>query len=524
MNFKFAKLKVMLNRKTSKTISLLNLSILGIVYKSMMPLLISLMLSVFCFNSYAKSHKAEIDKDESTEICCFDMIIIGGGSAAFSAVKTATDMKKSVLLINAGLRLGGTCVNVGCMPSKYLAKAAQSIYRAKHINYTGIKPMPPIIHFKQFIKGKKAYIDKIWKKKYPKLLYTKGLTYIRGWAKIKSKNIVEVNGREYTAKKLLIATGASTNIPKIYGIDKIKYLTHNELFDMERKPKSITIIGAGYIGLEIACAYSQFDIKVRVINRSDRLLPKQTRDISNELEKHLTNLGIKFYHNIKIDKLEKKGNHTYIYIRGQGDQQMRFVESGYIVFATGIKANTQKLGLDNLGIKCDNKGRVIVNKFQATNIPNIFAAGDCTNAPVYVYTAVEEGRVAILNAFKGKRIGINYYGLPWVMFTNPEFAGAGIDETTAKAKGILYKTSVVSIADLAKSSTSLEKRGFIKLIKHAKTDRLLGGRFIGVNAGELAMQVSLAIKYGISVSELKKILYPYLTLSEGMQAAAQNFK
>ncbi len=503
----------MLNRKIGK-----------IIYRTKKFLITFSVLGVLCFNSYAKRYKAEANKYESTEICCFNMIIIGGGSAAFSAVKTATDMGKTVLLINAGLRLGGTCINVGCMPSKYLVRAAQSIYNAKSIKYPGIKPIKPAIHFKEFIRGKKAYVDKIWKKRYPKILYTKGLTYIRGWAKIKNKNVVVVNGRQYSASKILIATGASTDVPQIYGIDKIKYLTHNELFDMERKPKSITIVGAGYVGLEIACAYSQFGISVRIINRSDRILPKQTRDISNELEKHFTKLGIKFYHNIKIDKFEKNGGHTLICTTGQGGQQMNFAEHGYIVFATGIKANTQKLGLDKLGIKCDKKGRIMVNRFQSTNISNIFAAGDCTNTPVYVYTAIEEGRVAVLNAFKGKTRSVNYYGLPWVMFTNPEFAGAGIDEVTAKAKGILYKTSSSPVADLAKASTSLEKRGFIKLIKHAKTDKLLGARFIGVNAGELAMQASLAIKYGIRVSELKKILYPYLTLSEGMQAAAQNFK
>ncbi|MCP3660292.1 MAG: NAD(P)/FAD-dependent oxidoreductase [Bacteroidetes bacterium] len=496
--------------------------IYNMFFKKLLPLFAVIIL--FAFKNKKATQMPNLGV-KSVDTCCFDLIIIGGGSSAFSAAKTASKMNKKILLINAGLRIGGTCINVGCMPSKYLVRAAESIYKAKNIKYKGITPGKPHVHFKKFIRGKKEYVNEIWQSKYPSIIKNmRGLTYISGWAKFKGKNVIEVNGREYTAKKYIIATGAKTKIPDIKSIEDIDYLTHRTLFDLEDKPKSITIIGAGYIGLEIACLYSQLGVKVRVVNRADRILHKQTRDLGNELEKHLTNLGIEFHHNCNIEKVEKKGSRIMMYGKRQADKPFELIERGQIVLATGVLANTKVLDIESIKLKLDKKGSIIVNNKMETSIPNIYAIGDCVNTPMYVYTAYEEGRIAALNAFRKKKVTVNYKALPWVMFTNPKFAGAGIDEMTAKTKKIPYQVSVIQMSWLARSSTSLDKRGIIKLIRNPKTDKLIGGRVIGANAGEIAMQISMAIKYGIKVSELKRIFYPYLTSSEAIGIAAQNFK
>ncbi len=455
----------------------------------------------------------------------YDLIIIGGGSAAFSAAIKAESLGLSTLMVNGGLDIGGTCVNVGCIPSKNLIRAAETAFHATHSNFPGIKPKGVNIDFAQFIKNKKQLVATLQQKKYIDIVSDfENLTIIRGWAKFVDDKTILVDGKErYTALKLLIATGASTNIPNIDGLDKIGYLTNVSLFDLEENPESITIMGAGYIGCEIAMAYNRLGVEVRIIEFTDRVLRSQTRDITEELERHMRNEGIEILPNFRAEKFEKKDNETIIHCKCPDGSLKQIVEKGKIVIATGIKPNTSKLGLENTGLILTKNGHVLVNEKMETNIPHIYAAGDVVNTPAFVYTAAYEGKIAVENAFTGSDNKFDYSSLPWVIFTDPQVAGVGFDELQAEAKNIPFEVSKLELKDVPRALAAHDTRGFIKLIRNPETNKLIGARIIAPEGGELIQQLSMAIKYGINVKELAESFYPYLTLGEGIKLAAITF-
>ena len=455
----------------------------------------------------------------------FDLIIIGGGSAAFSAAIKAESLGLTTLMVNGGLDFGGTCVNVGCVPCKNLVRVAESAYHATHSNFTGIRPKGVEIDFKPVIRDKKELVATLQQKKYMDVVIDfQYLTMKEGWAEFVNEKTIKVNGGDtYTAKKFIIATGSTTNIPDVVGIDEIGYLTNVSLFDLEEQPESITIMGAGYIGLEIAMAYNRLGTKVRIIEFTDRVLRSQTADISTELEKHLRNEGIEVLPNFRAQKFEKEGADTIIHCKCPDGSFTKIVESGKIVIATGTNPNTSKLGLQNIGLLLTERGHIKVNEKMETNLHHIFAAGDVANTPAFVYTAAYEGKIAVENAFTSTNSKVDYSSMPWVIFTDPQIAGTGMDETEAEKQNIPYEVSSFPLTEIPRSIVANDTRGFIKLIRNKETDKLIGARVIAPEGGELIQQLSMAIKYGITVRELAESFYPYLTLSEGIKLAAITF-
>jgi mercuric reductase len=455
----------------------------------------------------------------------FDLIIIGGGSAAFSAAIKANELGLTTLMVNAGIAFGGTCVNVGCIPSKTLIRAGETAYHATHSNFAGIKPKGVDINFAQVIKGKKQLVKTLQQKKYMDVVSDfENLQMIEGWAEFIDDKTILVNGKdEYTAIKFVIATGATTNIANIEGLKDIGYLTNVSLFDLEEKPTSITIMGAGFIGLEIAMAYNRLGVKTRIIEFTDRVLRSQTPDISEELQKHLGNEGIEFLANFRAVKFEKSGDDILIHCKCPDGKFTKLTEPGKVVVASGTKPNTQKLGLHNIGLQLTQSGHIQVNEMMETNLNNIYAVGDVTNTPAFVYTAAFEGKIAVENAFTGSEIKADYSSLPWVVFTDPQVAGAGLDEAQTRAQNIPFEVSKIFLSDVPRSIAANDTRGFIKLIRNPETDKLLGARIVAPEGGELIQQLSMAIKYGITVKELAESFYPYLTLGEGIKLAAITF-
>ncbi|MFN3939169.1 MAG: FAD-dependent oxidoreductase, partial [Chitinophagales bacterium] len=323
----------------------------------------------------------------------YDLIIIGGGSAAFSAAIKAESLGLSTLMVNGGLDFGGTCVNVGCVPSKYLIRAGETAYHANHSNFAGITPKGVDIDFADVLRGKKKLVATLQQKKYMDVVsdFT-NLQMVAGWATFKNNKTIIVDGnKEYTAWKFIIATGATTNIPTIEGLHATGFLTNVSLFELEDKPESITIMGAGYIGLEIAMAYHRLGVKVRIIEFTDRVLRTQTPDISEAVETCLRKEGIEILPNFRAIKFEKKGRDTIIHCRRPDGSVTQITEKGKLVVATGTKPNTQNLGLQNIGLQLTQSGHIAVNEKMETSLPNIYAAGDVANTPSFVYTAAYEG-------------------------------------------------------------------------------------------------------------------------------------
>ena len=449
----------------------------------------------------------------------------GGGSAAFSAAIKAESLGLTTLMVNAGLDFGGTCVNVGCVPSKTLIRTAETAWHSSHSNFAGVRPKGAIIDFAQILKDKKQLVATLQQKKYMDVVSDfENLTLLKGWAEFIDEKTIRVDGQDtYTALKFLIATGAGTNIPTIEGINFIDYLTNISLFNMEEKPESLTIMGAGYIGCEIAMAYNRLGVKVRIIEFTDRVLRSQTPDISAELEKYMRGEGIEILPNFRAVKFEKRGNDTIIYIKNPDGSITEIVEPGKVVVVTGIKANTEKLRLENTGVQLAGNGHIAVNEKMETNVSHIYAAGDVANTPSYVYTAAFEGKIAVENAFTGAGKTADYSALPWVVLTDPQVAGAGLDEAQAEAQSIPFEVSKLELKDIPRAIAARDTRGFIKLIRNTETDKLIGARIVAPEDGELIQALSMAIKYGITVSELAENLYPYLTLGEGIKLAAITF-
>jgi mercuric reductase len=464
-------------------------------------------------------------KVTNTKNSHYDLIIIGGGSAAFSAAIKAESLGLTTLMVNAGLDFGGTCVNVGCVPSKNLIRAAETAYHATYSNFKGVKPKGVDIDFKQIIKDKKHLVATLQQQKYLDVVSDfKYLTMLKGWAEFIDKKTIQVNGkRKYTALKFIIATGATTNIPAIEGLSEVGYLTNVSLFDLEEKPKSLTIMGAGYIGLEIAQAYSRLGVKVRIIEFTDRPLRSQTSDITDTLVSQFKSEGIEILPNYRAFKFEKSGSDIIIHCNCPDGSTTQLVEKGYIVVATGTKPNTSKLRLENIDLKVTERGHIIVNDKMETNCSHIYAAGDVTNTPAFVYTAAAEGNTAATNAFTGDNKSVDYASLPWVVFTDPQIAGAGMDEIEAEKKEIPFEVSTLDLTHVPRALAAQDTRGFIKLIRNTETDKLIGARVIAPEGGELIQQLSMAIKFGITVKDLAEIFYPYLTLGEGIKLAAITF-
>ncbi len=455
----------------------------------------------------------------------FDLIIIGGGSAAFSAAIEAESLGLSTLMVNGGLDFGGTCVNVGCVPSKTLIRAAETVYQSSHSNFDGISPRGSDIDFKQVIQDKKKLVAELQQKKYIDVVSDfENLTMIKGWAEFVDAKTIIVNGKDqYTGLKFLVATGATTNIPNIEGLDTIGYLTNATLFDLEEKPESITIMGAGYIGLEIAMAYNRLGVSLRILEFTDRPLRAQSEDITDVLVDQLDEENIELLPNFRVSRFEKVDGEVIVHCSCADGSTTELREPGKIVIATGTTPNTSKLGLEKVGLALTKKGHILVNDKMETNISNIYGAGDVTDTPAFVYTAATEGKTAVQNAFTGAGMTVDYTSLPWVVFTDPQIAGAGMDEIEAEQKGIPFEVSKLELKNVPRAIAARDTRGFIKLIRNTETDQLIGARIVASEGGELIQQLSMAIKFGITIKELTEMFYPYLTLGEGIKLAAITF-
>ncbi|WP_228491851.1 mercury(II) reductase [Prolixibacter sp. NT017] len=460
----------------------------------------------------------------------FDLIIIGGGSAAFSAAIKAESLGLTTLMVNAGLDFGGTCVNVGCVPSKNLIRAGETAFHASHSNFQGIKPRGADIDFAQVIQGKKKLVATLQQKKYMDVVSDfKNLKMVEGWARFVDEKTIEVTpltlggagGGLFKGLKFLIATGATTLEPSIEGLKDVPYLTNVSLFDLEKKPETMIVLGGGYIALEIAQAYHRLGTKVTLLQRSPFVLSKLTPDISDELLKHLRREGLNIQTGLSFTSVTEENARIKVKAEKHGEQKQ--FEAEKIVVATGTKPNTDKLGLENIGLKLDPNGHILVNDKMETNLRHIYAAGDVSNTPAFVYTAAFEGRIAVENAFTGVDSRADYSSLPWVVFTDPQVAGTGMDEAEAKARNIPFEVSKLELKDVPRAIAANDMRGFIKLIRNTETDKLIGARVVAPEGGELIQQLSMAIKFGITVKELSESFYPYLTLSEGIKLAAITF-
>ncbi|MDR8390497.1 mercury(II) reductase [Aliifodinibius sp. S!AR15-10] len=452
----------------------------------------------------------------------YSLVIIGGGSTAFAAAIKASELGGTALIINKGLPTGGTCVNVGCVPSKTLIRAAEAHHRAKNPGFEGIETQSRITDFKKIIDQKREMVQDLRQQKYIDVIKDDpSITLLEERGTLVDEHTVEAGGETYHADNILIATGASTFVPDVPGLEETGYLTNETAYELKELPEHLIVLGGGYIALENAQLFARLGSKVTIVQRSEHVLSDQPKELAQALTGYLEAEGIAVLTNTELQQVQSDGDGKVVSLTVDGKETT--LKATHLLVATGRRGNTKDLGLKNVGLATKGRGYLPVDKTMRTSVPNIFAAGDVTGKHQYVYTAAYEGNLAAENAFRSSSRKADYSVLPWVIFTNPQVAGIGMDELQAREAGIDYDTAKLTLDNVPRSIAARDTRGFIKLIRNRENDRLVGARILAPEGSELLMELALAMRHGVTVQSLKSEFYPYLTLSEGIKLAALTF-
>jgi mercuric reductase len=474
----------------------------------------------------AKYQPGEIEEVSSQENVVlgdegdYDLLIIGSGGAAFSAAIKAIEFGAKVGMIERGT-VGGTCVNIGCVPSKTLLRAGEINHLAKVNPFTGLQTSTGEVELAPLVKQKDELVSELRNQKYVNLIDEYGFELIEGEAKFVDEHTVEVNGKKFTAKRFLIATGASPSLPPIPGLNEVDFLTSTTLLELKKVPKRLTVIGSGYIGMELGQLFHNLGSEVTLMQRSERLLKEYDPEISEAVEKALVEQGINLVKGATFERVEQEGEIKKVHITVDGKKKV--VESEQLLVATGRKPNTDSLNLSVAGVEVGSRKEIKINDYARTSNEKIYAAGDVTLGPQFVYVAAYEGRIVADNAIGGLNKKLDLSVVPGVTFTNPSIATVGLTEEQAKEKGYEVKTSVLPLDAVPRAIVNRETTGVFKLVADVKTLKVLGVHIVSENAGDVIYAATLAVKFGLTVEDLKESLAPYLTMAEGLKLAALTF-
>ena len=408
----------------------------------------------------------------------YDLVILGHGSAAFAAAIKANDLGVKTAMVGASLTkgtlVGGTCVNVGCIPSKRLITVGTLFYNSTHNSCQGIKYDQGKLDFRKVVRQKDELVRKFRREKYRRVLdHLKHVTYHEGQGRFESKSEVALNGRTLEASRFIVATGARANIPQVKGIQNVHYLTNEEALNLQELPQSLCVIGGRALGLEFAQMYAQFGTRVTVLQRSQRILPEGEPVVSNALAGYMKEMGIGIKTGVTIKTIEEKGSNKVV--KYTSKRKNLLVKSEQVLFATGRRPNTEDLQLSAAGVETDEKGFVKVNNQMQTSALHVWAAGDVTGEPMLETIAAKEGLVAVENAFsKGPKKRISFDEVPSAVFTYPEVARVGLTESQVKARGMHCSCVTLPFDLVPKAHVIGDMRGLLKLVINNDTKQILG--------------------------------------------------
>ena len=457
---------------------------------------------------------------DSPSTSTYDIAVIGAGSAGFSAAITAAEAGASVALIGHGT-IGGTCVNVGCVPSKTMIRATESIHQAQAAKrFSGIEASANILDWKAVNNQKDELVTSLRQAKYADLLpsYNK-IAYIEGVAQLEDGGVL-VDGALIRANKVIVATGASPVPPTIDGMDSVPYLTSTEALDFKTLPKSLLIIGGGYIGCELAQMLGRAGVDVTIVCRS-RLLPEAEPEISKALTEYFREEGIRVLDGLSYQRIRETSDGVILDVTTEGEPQS--ISAEQVLVTTGRKANTVGLRLESVGVELLPNGGIKVDDRMRTTRSGIYAAGDVTGTDQFVYMAAYGAKLAAKNAMNSDSMVYDNSAMPWVVFTDPQVAGVGLSEAAAKDKDFDVKTSTLSLEHVPRALAARDTRGLIKLIADKHTDKLIGAQIMAPEGADSIQTATLAIKCGLTVTDLADTIFPYLTTVEGLKLAAQTF-
>lgn len=452
----------------------------------------------------------------------YDLIIIGGGAGAFASAIKANELGAKTLLVNKGLPLGGTCVNVGCVPSKTLLWAGEVMHLVRNHKISGIDIEVNGFDFAQVVQHELDLVAKLRAEKYEKVLNgLENVTHIEGKAIFTSPHEIEVDGEKYTARKFIIAAGSTATVPPIDGIREVGYLTHTEALQVKKQPKELIVVGAGPVGLEFAQMYARFGTKVTILHRGSSIF-RGEKELTDRLAEILTEEGITIKLNVQVKSARKDGDKKILAYTIDGREEEASADE--ILLATGKTPNTQGLNLDKAGVEVDKKQAIRVNPQFQTSQPHIYAVGDVINLPVRQEpTAGREGTLAAENALNNTQNNIDYNTVPWTIFTDPQLAGVGFTEEKQMQELGVCACRIVAFTDIPKALIINKTEGLIKMAIHPNTKQIMGIHILAPNAGELIAQAMWLVKNKNTTQDVVNSIPMFPTLSEAIKIVALSF-
>ncbi|MER8472815.1 bifunctional organomercurial lyase/mercury(II) reductase MerBA [Mesorhizobium sp. M1328] len=450
----------------------------------------------------------------------YDLVVIGAGSAGFSASITAADQGAQVALIGHGT-IGGTCVNIGCVPSKTLIRAAETLHNARvAARFAGITAEAELTDWRGTVRQKDALVSDLRQAKYIDLLPAyNGIAYREGAARLVEGG-VEVDGARIPAGKIIIATGARPAVPAIPGIEDMPYLTSTTALDLEELPRSMLVIGGGYIGAELAQMFARAGVRVTLLCRS-RLLPADEPEIGAALTGYFEDEGIAVISGIAYRAIRKTEDGISLDVSRDG--QNTTIDADQVLITTGRTANIEGLGLIEHGIALSPRGGIVVDDRMRTTRAGIYAAGDVTGRDQFVYMAAYGAKLAAKNALNGDSLRYDNSAMPAIVFTDPQVASVGLTEAAARAAGHAVRVSTIGLDQVPRALAARDTRGLIKLVADAGSGRLLGAHILAPEGADSIQTAALAIRQGLTVEDLADTIFPYLTTVEGLKLAALSF-
>lgn len=480
---------------------LLSFSLLGLL-PTLAKKIIDLFNSTRLLRKYQKPKKFD-----------YNLIVIGAGSAGLVSAYIASTIRAKVALIEKH-KMGGDCLNYGCVPSKAILASAKRVSQVKSASSFGIEVNSFQVNFQNVMRRVHSVIQTIEPHDSVERYTNLGAECILGTAKILSPYEIEVNGKKITTKNIIIATGAEPMVPKFEGIENIQYLTSENLWELKELPEKLVVLGGGAVGCELAQAFRKLGSKVTIIEMTSRLLHREDESVSKFLFQKFTSEEIQVLTNTKVQKFIVEEDKKLV--QCVNDSTVIDVEFDQVLFALGRKPRITGFGLEELKIPINENGTIQVNEYLQTIYPNIYACGDVIGPYQFTHVASHQAWYATVNALfrPFKKFRVNYDIIPYVIFTDPEIARVGLSETEAQLKGLDYEVTIFPFDDLDRSIAEAELEGLVKVITQKGKDKILGATIIGANAGELLAEFTLAMKHKIGLGKILGTIHPYPTRSE----------
>ena len=451
----------------------------------------------------------------------FDVTVIGGGPGGYVCAIRLSQLGLKTACIESRGTLGGTCLNIGCIPSKSLLNLSENFHKAKNFEKLGIETGEIKLNLEKMMKNKDKAVT-VLTKGVELLLKKNKVTYFKGTGSFKNQNQISIiNNKEETTietKNTIISTGSEPVSLRGIEFDEEKILSSTGVLSISKLPKKMVVVGGGYIGLEMSSVWSRLGTEVQVIEFLDHIIPEMDKEISTEFMKILKKQGIKFELKTKVEKIIKSKNGVIIETFSKEGKKNKF-EADVVLISVGRRPYTKNLNLEKMGVELDKRGSVKVNKNFQTNIKNIYAIGDVIEGPMLAHKAEEEG-IAVAELISGQSGHVNYDTIPGVVYTSPEVASIGKTEEQLKEKGINYKIGKFPFLANSRAKVIDESEGFVKILADSTTDKVLGVHIIGQHAGEMIAEMSVAMEFGASSEDIARTCHAHPTFSEAIKEAA----